>query len=292
MVFGKQHINIPSGREVKVNDLIFNVNNYLYKVTAVGTTYVTCTYLNAVEPSSYLVSATVVEADNSLSIIDNEGNETYFAPVHTSLDLDGDMAVTYDSDEGATIIYNGSLDGETLSVTERLPIIPGDGVTIDANAGNDAIIIKADDGVMATKTYVDNGLSGKISKFTGSYTEGNVPYIDFDGYLADSDIGVYDLQPKMAVETTLPRDYILRANTYYALGELTTSSSILSFNKVTPLAGDEIYITFNSGASNYSLSTFMSGLMYGSFPVTSANKHYEISLHYDGNTWSSLWVEQ
>lgn len=85
------------------------------------------------------------------------------------------QSVSYDSTSGATIeytdktlIYKDSTTGETKTQTYpaqlSLPILPGKYISMDANAGNDALEVKVDDTALALDYYkIDKSAQATLS---------------------------------------------------------------------------------------------------------------------------------
>lgn len=80
----------------------------------------------------------------------------------TDIDLAvGEPSVVYDTTNGATLVKQGTITagGQSyqISVDDKIPIRPGDNVTIDANAANNALVINAKQAVQSV-----NGKTGAV----------------------------------------------------------------------------------------------------------------------------------
>lgn len=105
----------------------------------------------------------------------------------TALDLAaGEAALTYDANNGATVVKQGriSADGNTFDVTveDKLPIVPGDNVTIGATADGKHLKISATgggggSGVAGVSSF--GGKTGAINVGKNLSMNGNVVNADF-----------------------------------------------------------------------------------------------------------------
>ena len=220
----------------------------------------------------------------------------------TALDLaTGEAALTYDANNGATIVKQGqiSADGNTFDVAieDKLPIVPGDNVTIGTTADGKHLKISATGGgggggVAGVSSF--GGKTGAINVGKNLSMNGNVVNADFQptpvvldadanlGTLTDNQLAT--LQANAANPIVKRNEYYYLNDKQYTPGELgythlcynngkwyTKSITITISSKAWVKKVSEIpdktmipFISLSSTASNYPLN--------GNFSVESATK--------------------
>lgn len=148
----------------------------------------------------------------------------------TALDLaTGEAALTYDANNGATIVKQGriSADGNTFDVTieDKLPIVPGDNVTISAAADGKHLKISATGGgggggVAGVSSF--GGKTGAINVGKNLSMNGNVVNADFQPtpVVLDPDANLGTLTDnQLATLQANTANPIVKRNEYYYLND-------------------------------------------------------------------------
>lgn len=220
----------------------------------------------------------------------------------TALDLaTGEAALTYDANNGATIVKQGqiSADGNTFDVAieDKLPIVPGDNVTIGTTADGKHLKISAvggggGSGVAGVSSF--GGKTGAINIGKNLSMNGNVVNADFQpttvvldpdanlGTLTDNQLATlqantanpivkrneyYYLNDKQYDPGTLGYTHLCYNNgKWYAKSITITISSKAWVKKVSDIADKTMipFISLSSAATSYPLN--------GNFSVESATK--------------------
>lgn len=148
----------------------------------------------------------------------------------TALDLaTGEAALTYDANNGATIVKQGqiSADGNTFDVAieDKLPIVPGDNVTIGATADGKHLKISATgggggSGVAGVSSF--GGKTGAINVGKNLSMNGNVVNADFQPtpVVLDADANLGTLTDnQLATLQANAANPIVKRNEYYYLND-------------------------------------------------------------------------
>ena len=148
----------------------------------------------------------------------------------TALDLaTGEAALTYDANNGATIVKQGriSADGNTfdVAVEDKLPIVPGDNVTISAAADGKHLKISATGGgggggVAGVSSF--GGKTGAINVGKNLSMNGNVVNADFQPtpVVLDPDANLGTLTDnQLATLQANTANPIVKRNEYYYLND-------------------------------------------------------------------------
>lgn len=148
----------------------------------------------------------------------------------TALDLAaGEAALTYDANNGATIVKQGqiSADGNTfdVAVEDKLPIVPGDNVTIGATADGKHLKISATGGgggggVAGVSSF--GGKTGAINVGKNLSMNGNVVNADFQPtpVVLDADANLGTLTDnQLATLQANSANPIVKRNEYYYLND-------------------------------------------------------------------------
>ena len=148
----------------------------------------------------------------------------------TALDLaTGEAALTYDANNGATIVKQGqiSADGNTFDVAieDKLPIVPGDNVTIGATADGKHLKISATGGgggggVAGVSSF--GGKTGAINVGKNLSMNGNVVNADFQPtpVVLDPDANLGTLTDnQLATLQANTANPIVKRNEYYYLND-------------------------------------------------------------------------
>ena len=148
----------------------------------------------------------------------------------TALDLAaGEAALTYDANNGATIVKQGqiSADGNTydVAVEDKLPIVPGDNVTIGATADGKHLKISATGGgggggVAGVSSF--GGKTGAINVGKNLSMNGNVVNADFQPtpVVLDADANLGTLTDnQLATLQANTANPIVKRNEYYYLND-------------------------------------------------------------------------
>ena len=154
--------------EVKKDDLMVALNT---ADNDVGSVYLVLAEIRGIteltDSSGRLSVNAVIEA--VIKINGPAGKDGLGLDSVTSLDMNvSQETITYSTTDGITVDSNGKFiygDKETTFQTEyNLPLIAGDGISIDANETATKVTVKIDSTV-ATKTYVNNAIAN-ISTFS------------------------------------------------------------------------------------------------------------------------------
>lgn len=147
----------------------------------------------------------------------------------TALDLAaGEAALTYDANNGATIVKQGqiSADGNTFDVAieDKLPIVPGDNVTIGATADGKHLKISATGGGGSGVAGVSSfgGKTGAINVGKNLSMNGNVVNADFQPtpVVLDADANLGTLTDnQLATLQANDANPIVKRNEYYYLND-------------------------------------------------------------------------
>lgn len=147
----------------------------------------------------------------------------------TALDLAaGEAALTYDANNGATIVKQGqiSADGNTFDVAieDKLPIVPGDNVTIGATADGKHLKISATGGGGSGVAGVSSfgGKTGAINVGKNLSMNGNVVNADFQPtpVVLDADANLGTLTDnQFATLQANDANPIVKRNEYYYLND-------------------------------------------------------------------------
>ena len=147
----------------------------------------------------------------------------------TALDLaTGEAALTYDANNGATIVKQGriSADGNTFDVAieDKLPIVPGDNVTIGATADGKHLKISATGGGGSGVAGVSSfgGKTGAINVGKNLSMNGNVVNADFQPIpvVLDADANLGTLTDnQLATLQANDANPIVKRNEYYYLND-------------------------------------------------------------------------
>lgn len=220
----------------------------------------------------------------------------------TALDLaTGEAALTYDANNGATIVKQGqiSADGNTfdVAVEDKLPIVPGDNVTIGTTADGKHLKISAvggggGGGVAGVSSF--GGKTGAINVGKNLSMNGNVVNADFQptpvvldpdanlGTLTDNQLATlqantanpivkrneyYYLNDKQFDPGTLVYTHLCYSNgKWYAKSITITISSKAWVKKVLDIPDKTMipFISLSSAATSYPLN--------GNFSIESATK--------------------
>ena len=220
----------------------------------------------------------------------------------TALDLaTGEAALTYDANNGATVVKQGriSADGNTydVAVEDKLPIVPGDNVTIGTTTDGKHLKISAvggggGGGVAGVSSF--GGKTGAINVGKNLSMNGNVVNADFQptpvvldadanlGTLTDNQLATlqandanpivkrneyYYLNDKQYTSDTLNYTHLCYSNgKWYAKSITITISSKAWVKKVLDIPDKTMipFISLSSSASTYPLN--------GNFSVESATK--------------------
>lgn len=148
----------------------------------------------------------------------------------TALDLaTGEAALTYDANNGATIVKQGriSADGNTfdIAIEDKLPIVPGDNVTIGATADGKHLKISATGGgggggVAGVSSF--GGKTGAINVGKNLSMNGNVVNADFQPtpVVLDADANLGTLTDnQLATLQANTANPIVKRNEYYYLND-------------------------------------------------------------------------
>ena len=147
----------------------------------------------------------------------------------TALDLaTGEAALTYDANNGATIVKQGriSADGNTydVAVEDKLPIVPGDNVTIGTTADGKHLKISAvgggGSGVAGVSSF--GGKTGAINVGKNLSMNGNVVNADFQPtpVVLDADANLGTLTDnQLATLQANTANPIVKRNEYYYLND-------------------------------------------------------------------------
>lgn len=220
----------------------------------------------------------------------------------TALDLaTGETALTYDANNGATVVKQGriSADGNTFDVAieDKLPIVPGDNVTIAATTDGKHLKISATGGgggseVAGVSSF--GGKTGAIDVGKNLSMNGNVVNADFQPtpVVLDADANLGTLTDnQLATLQANTANPIVKHNEYYYLNDKQFEPGILGYThlcynkgkwyaksititistkgwvkKVSDIPDKTMipFISLSSTASNYPLN--------GNFSVESATK--------------------
>lgn len=142
----------------------------------------------------------------------------------TALDLaTGEAALTYDTNNGATIVKQGriSADGNTydVAIEDKLPIVPGDNVTISAAADGKHLKISATGGGGVSSF---GGKTGAINVGKNLSMNGNVVNADFQPtpVVLDADANLGTLTDnQLATLQANTANPIVKRNEYYYLND-------------------------------------------------------------------------
>ena len=161
----------------------------------------------------------------------------------TALDLaTGEAALTYDANNGATIVKQGqiSADGNTFDVAieDKLPIVPGDNVTIGATADGKHLKISAvggggGSGVAGVSSF--GGKTGAINVGKNLSMNGNVVNADFQPtpVVLDADANLGTLTDnQLATLQANTANPIVKRNEYYYLNDKQYTSDTLCYTHV------------------------------------------------------------
>lgn len=147
----------------------------------------------------------------------------------TALDLaTGEAALTYDANNGATIVKQGriSADGNTydVAIEDKLPIVPGDNVTIGTTADGKHLKISAvgggGSGVAGVSSF--GGKTGAINVGKNLSMNGNVVNADFQPtpVVLDADANLGTLTDnQLATLQANTANPIVKRNEYYYLND-------------------------------------------------------------------------
>ena len=217
----------------------------------------------------------------------------------TALDLaTGEAALTYDANNGATVVKQGriSADGNTydVAIEDKLPIVPGDNVTIGTTEDGKHLKISATGGGGVAGVSSFGGKTGAINVGKNLSMNGNVVNADFQptpvvldadanlGTLTDNQLATlqantanpivkrneyYYLNDKQFDPDTLGYTHLCYNNgKWYAKSITITISSKAWVKKVLEIPDKTIipFISLSSTASTYPLN--------GNFSVESATK--------------------
>ena len=158
----------------------------------------------------------------------------------TALDLaTGEAALTYDANNGATVVKQGriSADGNTfdVAVEDKLPIVPGDNVTIGATADGKHLKISATGGgggggVAGVSSF--GGKTGAINVGKNLSMNGNVVNADFQPtpVVLDADANLGTLTDnQLATLQENAANPIVKRNEYYYLNDKQFDPGILGY---------------------------------------------------------------
>ena len=158
----------------------------------------------------------------------------------TALDLaTGEAALTYDANNGATIVKQGqiSADGSTFDVAieDKLPIVPGDNVTIAATTDGKHLKISATGGgggggVAGVSSF--GGKTGAINVGKNLSMNGNVVNADFQPtpVVLDADANLGTLTDnQLATLQANTANPIVKRNEYYYLNDKQYTSGELGY---------------------------------------------------------------
>ena len=147
----------------------------------------------------------------------------------TALDLaTGEAALTYDANNGATVVKQGriSADGNTydVAIEDKLPIVPGDNVTIGTTADGKHLKISAvgggGSGVAGVSSF--GGKTGAINVGKNLSMNGNVVNADFQPtpVVLDADANLGTLTDnQLATLQANTANPIVKRNEYYYLND-------------------------------------------------------------------------
>ena len=158
----------------------------------------------------------------------------------TALDLaTGEAALTYDANNGATVVKQGriSADGSTydVAVEDKLPIVPGDNVTIGTTADGKHLKISAvggggGGGVAGVSSF--GGKTGAINVGKNLSMNGNVVNADFQPtpVVLDPDANLGTLTDnQLATLQANTANPIVKRNEYYYLNDKQYTSGELGY---------------------------------------------------------------
>lgn len=161
----------------------------------------------------------------------------------TALDLaTGEAALTYDANNGATIVKQGriSADGNTfdVAVEDKLPIVPGDNVTIGTTADGKHLKISAvggggGGGVAGVSSF--GGKTGAINVGKNLSMNGNVVNADFQPtpVVLDADANLGALTDnQLATLQANAANPIVKRNEYYYLNDKQYEPGTLGYTHV------------------------------------------------------------
>ena len=161
----------------------------------------------------------------------------------TALDLaTGEAALTYDANNGATIVKQGqiSADGNTFDVAieDKLPIVPGDNVTIGTTEDGKHLKISATGGgggggVAGVSSF--GGKTGAINVGKNLSMNGNVVNADFQPtpVVLDADANLGTLTDnQLATLQANTANPIVKRNEYYYLNDKQYEPGILGYTHV------------------------------------------------------------
>lgn len=145
----------------------------------------------------------------------------------TALDLaTGEAALTYDANNGATVVKQGriSADGNTFDVTveDKLPIVPGDNITIGATADGKHLKISATGGGGVAGVSSFGGKTGAINVGKNLSMNGNMVNADFQPtpVVLDADANLGTLTDnQLATLQANTANPIVKRNEYYYLND-------------------------------------------------------------------------
>ena len=158
----------------------------------------------------------------------------------TALDLaTGEAALTYDANNGATIVKQGriSADGNTfdIAIEDKLPIVPGDNVTIGTTTDGKHLKISAvgggGSGVAGVSSF--GGKTGAINVGKNLSMNGNVVNADFQPtpVVLDADANLGTLTDnQLATLQANTANPIVKRNEYYYLNDKQYTSDKLVYS--------------------------------------------------------------
>ena len=160
----------------------------------------------------------------------------------TALDLaTGEAALTYDANNGATIVKQGqiSADGSTydVAIEDKLPIVPGDNVTIGTTTDGKHLKISATGGGGGGVAGVSSfgGKTGAINVGKNLSMNGNVVNADFQPTAvvldADANLGTLTTNQLATLQANTANP-IVKRNEYYYLNDKQYTTDTLVYTHV------------------------------------------------------------
>ena len=210
----------------------------------------------------------------------------------TALDLAaGEAALTYDANNGATIVKQGqiSADGNTFDVAieDKLPIVPGDNVTIGATADGKHLKISATGGgggggVAGVSSF--GGKTGAINVGKNLSMNGNVVNADFQPtpVVLDADANLGTLTDnQLATLQANTANPIVKRNEYYYLNDKQFDPGTLGYTHLCYNNGKwytkSITITISSKAWVKKVSEIPDKTMIPFISLSSAASSYPLN---------------
>ena len=210
----------------------------------------------------------------------------------TALDLaTGEAALTYDANNGATVVKQGriSADGNTydVAVEDKLPIVPGDNVTIAATTDGKHLKISATGGgggggVAGVSSF--GGKTGAINVGKNLSMNGNVVNADFQPtpVVLDPDANLGTLTDnQLATLQANTANPIVKRNEYYYLNDKQYTTDTLGYTHLCYNNGKwytkSITITISSKAWVKKVSEIPDKTMIPFIDLSSAVSTYPIN---------------